>query len=137
MEKMVLEIEGMSCGMCESHINDTIRRQFAVKKVSSSHDAPPLPDQLGCRNGIAVFVVFLNLSVAKPDNLMDHCTDGAVVGDNQHCGSIFLVNFFQKHQNFFAVFESSAPVGSSQSSRSGFLISALAMAQRCCCPPES
>lgn len=37
MEKMILEIEGMSCGMCESHINDTIRRQFAVKKVSSSH----------------------------------------------------------------------------------------------------
>ena len=23
--------------MCESHVNDTIRRQFAVKKVSSSH----------------------------------------------------------------------------------------------------
>lgn len=37
MEKMILEIEGMSCGMCESHINDTIRRQFAVKKVTSSH----------------------------------------------------------------------------------------------------
>ena len=27
----------MSCGMCESHINDIIRRQFAVRKVSSSH----------------------------------------------------------------------------------------------------
>lgn len=37
MEKIILEIEGMSCGMCESHINDTIRRQFTVKKVSSSH----------------------------------------------------------------------------------------------------
>lgn len=37
MVKTTLEIEGMSCGMCESHINDTIRRQFAVKKVSSSH----------------------------------------------------------------------------------------------------
>lgn len=37
MEKMVLEIDGMMCGMCESHINDTIRKQFAVKKVSSSH----------------------------------------------------------------------------------------------------
>ena len=35
--KMILDIEGMSCGMCESHINDTIRRQFTVKKVSSSH----------------------------------------------------------------------------------------------------
>ncbi len=37
MEKMVLEIDGMMCGMCESHVNDTIRKQFAVKKVSSSH----------------------------------------------------------------------------------------------------
>lgn len=37
MVKMTLQIEGMSCGMCESHINDTIRRTFAVKKVSSSH----------------------------------------------------------------------------------------------------
>ena len=25
------------CGMCESHINDVIRREFKVKKVSSSH----------------------------------------------------------------------------------------------------
>ncbi len=37
MVKITLKIEGMSCGMCESHINDAIRRQFAVKKVSSSH----------------------------------------------------------------------------------------------------
>lgn len=37
MVKITLEIEGMSCGMCESHINDTVRRQFDVKKVSSSH----------------------------------------------------------------------------------------------------
>ena len=37
MVKMILEIEGMSCGMCESHINDTIRRQFDVKKANSSH----------------------------------------------------------------------------------------------------
>lgn len=37
MIKMTLDVEGMACGMCESHINDTIRRQFEVKKVSSSH----------------------------------------------------------------------------------------------------
>ncbi len=37
MVKITLTIDGMSCGMCESHVNDTIRRQFAVKKVSSSH----------------------------------------------------------------------------------------------------
>ena len=37
MVKTILNIQGMSCGMCESHVNDTIRRQFAVKKVVSSH----------------------------------------------------------------------------------------------------
>lgn len=39
MVKTTLEIEGMACGMCESHINDTIRRDFRVKKVSSSHSS--------------------------------------------------------------------------------------------------
>ena len=34
---MILKIDGMACGMCESHINDTIRRNFKVKKVTSSH----------------------------------------------------------------------------------------------------
>ncbi|MCD7981696.1 MAG: cation transporter [Clostridiales bacterium] len=37
MIKTTLEIEGMSCGMCESHINETIRRAFSVKSVKSSH----------------------------------------------------------------------------------------------------
>jgi copper chaperone CopZ len=37
MLKTTLEIEGMMCGMCESHINDTIRNNFRVEKVSSSH----------------------------------------------------------------------------------------------------
>ena len=37
MVKTTLKIEGMRCGMCEAHINDLIRREFKVKKVSSSH----------------------------------------------------------------------------------------------------
>lgn len=37
MIKITLKIDGMMCGMCESHINDTIRKNFAVKKVTSSH----------------------------------------------------------------------------------------------------
>ena len=31
-----LKIDGMACGMCESHINDTIRQNFNVKTVKSS-----------------------------------------------------------------------------------------------------
>ncbi len=37
MIKTVLSIDGMMCGMCESHINDAIRNAFSVKKVTSSH----------------------------------------------------------------------------------------------------
>ena len=34
----VLHVEGMKCGMCESHINDLIRNNFNVVKVNSSKD---------------------------------------------------------------------------------------------------
>ena len=37
MLKITLKIDGMMCGMCESHINDTLRKNFAVKRVTSSH----------------------------------------------------------------------------------------------------
>lgn len=35
--KTILTITDMACGMCESHINDAIRKAFDVKKVKSSH----------------------------------------------------------------------------------------------------
>ncbi len=37
MVKITVRIDGMMCGMCESHVNDAIRKAFRVKKVSSSH----------------------------------------------------------------------------------------------------
>ena len=37
MTETVVMIDGMMCGMCESHINDVVRKNFDVKKVSSSH----------------------------------------------------------------------------------------------------
>ena len=37
MQKLVLKIDGMMCGMCEAHINDALRRAFPVEKVTSSH----------------------------------------------------------------------------------------------------
>ena len=36
MIKTVIGIDGMSCGMCEAHINDIIRKNFDVKSVKSS-----------------------------------------------------------------------------------------------------
>ncbi len=37
MFKYTIMIDGMQCGMCEAHINDAIRKNFPVKKISSSH----------------------------------------------------------------------------------------------------
>lgn len=37
MIKTILKIDGMACGMCESHINDCIRNNFKIKKVKTSH----------------------------------------------------------------------------------------------------
>ena len=37
MVKTTLQINGMACGMCESHVNEAIRNAFKVKKVNSSH----------------------------------------------------------------------------------------------------
>lgn len=37
MRKITAKIDGMQCGMCETHINDLIRKNFKVKKVKSSH----------------------------------------------------------------------------------------------------
>ena len=37
MTETILKIDGMMCGMCESHVCDVIRNKFAVKKFSASH----------------------------------------------------------------------------------------------------
>ena len=37
MTRTVVGIDGMACGMCESHVNDTVRRNFHVKSVKASH----------------------------------------------------------------------------------------------------
>ena len=37
MFKITAKVDGIACGMCESHVNDAVRRAFTVKKVTSSH----------------------------------------------------------------------------------------------------
>ena len=52
MQEYTLKIEGMMCGMCEAHINDTIRKVVPdAKKVSASH-----------KKGIATFLSEESLS---------------------------------------------------------------------------
>lgn len=35
MWKYTVQVSGMMCGMCESHVNDAVRKAFEVKKVAS------------------------------------------------------------------------------------------------------
>ena len=37
MIETILKVDGMMCGMCESHVNETVRKTADVKKVTSSH----------------------------------------------------------------------------------------------------
>lgn len=37
MIKVILDVDGMMCGMCEAHVNDLARKVRGVKKVTSSH----------------------------------------------------------------------------------------------------
>lgn len=37
MIKVSLNVNGMMCSMCESHVNDIVRKTTNVKKVKSSH----------------------------------------------------------------------------------------------------
>ena len=37
MVRMILQVEGLACGMCEAHVNEAVRKAFSVKKVTSSH----------------------------------------------------------------------------------------------------
>ena len=37
MYQITLNIDGMMCSMCESHVNDAVRNAFPVRKVTSSH----------------------------------------------------------------------------------------------------
>ncbi len=37
MKKITMKIDGMKCGMCETHVNNCVRTNFDVKSVKSSH----------------------------------------------------------------------------------------------------
>lgn len=59
MIKTILQIDGMMCGMCESHINDVVRQNFNIHKVSSSHSkgiteiiSETAPDEAAVRDAI-------------------------------------------------------------------------------------
>ena len=45
MTQTTLKIDGMMCGMCESHINDAIRKEFPVKMLMYGREAQDMDSQ--------------------------------------------------------------------------------------------
>ena len=37
MNKYILGIDGMGCGMCEMHVEEIVRKEFKIKKIKASH----------------------------------------------------------------------------------------------------
>ena len=37
MIRIIPQVQGMRCGMCEAHVNDAVRRALPVKEITSSH----------------------------------------------------------------------------------------------------
>ncbi len=60
MNKYVLGIDGMRCGMCEMHVEETITKNLKVKKANASH----LKNQL-------VVITELNLTIDDFKAILD------------------------------------------------------------------
>ena len=55
MTEITVGVEGMMCGHCEAHVNDTVRAAFpSVKKVTSSHSKGQTVRAASC-----IFITFL------------------------------------------------------------------------------
>ena len=78
MTQTTLKIDGMMCGMCESHINDAIRKEFPVKKVTASHS-----------KGICVIISDAPLDEAKLRKTID---DPSPMRRRAACSGCSIIN---------------------------------------------
>ena len=80
MIKTTLKVEGMACEMCESHVNDAVRRLLGPVKVVSSHrraetviwsDTPPDAEALRAAVGATGYTPGeCRSEEARPDDLL-------------------------------------------------------------------
>lgn len=76
----------MMCGMCESHINDAIRRNFNVKKVTSSH-----------KSGETVIISEKNIDQSKLEK--------AIAETGYELKGIYIEPYNKKKGGFFGLFK--------------------------------
>ncbi len=70
MIKMTFYIDGMHCGMCESHVNNIVRGVSGVKKVKSSHTkgtAEVVAESDGCKEEISKAISSMGYKVESVD----------------------------------------------------------------------
>lgn len=73
MVKTTAKVEGMMCNLCEAHIQQTIRRNFCIEKVTASRAknkvvilSPTLIDEKKLRGAIANIGYTVRNMNAKP-----------------------------------------------------------------------
>ena len=81
-------------------------------------------------------LITLDPSVFNADPPVSFLRDLRVMGYHHDRLVEFLAGHLQKIDHFIAGPAVQISVGSSQSRSAGFVISALAIATLCCCPPE-
>ena len=133
------------CGRARASSRTRSRMPSCLDHVAGQlHPARPGPARRTPRRACAalpsVVVVPQGLgagpAVPDGDGPADLRGHGRVVGDDQHGDAQLGVGGLQRGEHIGAVALSSSPVGSSASSTCGSLASAVAIAARCCSPPD-
>ncbi len=88
MIKTTLNIDGMMCSMCEAHVNDCIRNNFKVKKVTSSHsrgecviESAEMPDIDALKSALSA--TGYEVTGVKTENVERSAFLGGIFGKNK------------------------------------------------------
>jgi copper chaperone CopZ len=68
MNKYIIKIDGMKCGMCESHVNDLFRKNVILKSVKSNH-----------KTGVTTIISNIDLSIDDINKALDN--SGYIIED--------------------------------------------------------
>ena len=68
MNKYIIKIDGMKCGMCESHVNDLFRKNVILKSVKSNH-----------KTGVTIIISNIDLNIDDINKALDN--SGYIIED--------------------------------------------------------
>jgi len=68
MNKYIIKIDGMKCGMCESHVNDLFRKNVILKSVKSNY-----------KTGVTTIISNIDLNIDDINKALDN--SGYIIED--------------------------------------------------------